>query len=266
MGLYTAPLLNSYQNMKRLLILGGTGGAEKLATQLRAIARSKTTSIPELEVIVSLAGRTRAPLQSSDRVGGFGGVAGLQDYLQTMNIDLLIDATHPFAAQISHHAAVAAAEVGIPRLMLVRPPWEKVEGDRWIEVDSNAYAAQILPTVAQRIFLTIGRQELAVYSYLPALWFLMRMIDPPLSNTPIPPGEILLDRGPFDLSQERSLLRQYQIGAIVSKNSGGEATYSKILAARELGLPVVMVQRPPVPDSEKVSSVAEAIDWCAMAL
>ncbi len=246
---------------KRLLILGGTGEAAELA---EAIAIN--SQLAELEVIVSLAGRTQQPRQDSTRIGGFGGVEGLIDYLQTRQVDLLIDATHPFAAQISHHAHLAAATVKIPYLMLIRPAWVKIDGDRWIEVISNAMAAETLldlnkNNLAQRIFLTIGRQELSAYSHLKNQWFLMRMIDPPPENTPQPPGQLLLDRGPFTLAGERSLIQQYHIEAIVSKNSGGDATYGKIIAARELGLPVVMVQRPPLPVGEQVSTIAEAIAW-----
>lgn len=246
---------------KRLLILGGTGEAAELAATIKTIPE-----LVELEVIVSLAGRTQQPMQDSQRIGGFGGVEGLIDYLQTRQVDLLIDATHPFAAQISHHGHLAATTVKIPHLMLIRPEWVKIAGDNWLEVMNNATAAEILldlskHNLVQRIFLTIGRQELATYAHLQNQWFLMRMIDPPLENTPVPPGEILLERGPFSLSGERSLLQKYHIQAIVSKNSGGEATYSKVIAARELGLPVVMVQRPPLPIGEKVKNIAGAIAW-----
>lgn len=240
---------------KRVLILGGTGDATTLAAQ--------AVTIPGVEVITSLAGRTRCPLVTSEntRIGGFGGVAGLTHYLRDQQIDGLIDATHPFAAQISFHAAAAATAVGIPRLMLIRPAWERTEGDRWIEVDSHEAAAATLPDLAQCIFLTIGRQELAAFAHLQDLWFLMRMIDPPLADAAVPPGKLLLERGPFSLDEERSLLKQYQIGAIVSKNSGGDATYAKIIAARELGIPVVMIQRPAIPPGDSVADIESALAW-----
>jgi len=247
---------------KRVLILGGTGDATTLAAQ--------AVTIPGVEVITSLAGRTRCPLVTSEntRIGGFGGVAGLTHYLRDQQIDGLIDATHPFAAQISFHAAAAATAVGIPRLMLIRPAWERTEGDafgttgdRWIEVDSHETAAATLPDLAQRIFLTIGRQELAAFAHLQDLWFLMRMIDPPLADAVVPSGKLLLERGPFSLDEERSLLKQYKIGAIVSKNSGGDATYAKIIAARELGIRVVMIQRPPVPPGDSVVDIESALTW-----
>jgi precorrin-6A/cobalt-precorrin-6A reductase len=246
--------------MKRVLILGGTGDATALATE--------AAKIPGIEVISSLAGRTQNPMSPDGavRMGGFGGAAGLANYLRDpcgnsvadRSIHLLIDATHPFAAQITWNASIAAAEVGIPFLMLNRPAWEKMPDDRWIEVKDNATAATVLP--AQRIFLTIGRQELSAFAHCSDHWFLMRMIDPPTTDI-LPPGEILLARGPFDWMDEQKLLKEFNIGAIVSKNSGGDATYAKIIAAREMNIPVVMVQRPVMPAGEKVTQVEEVLSW-----
>ena len=243
--------------------MGGTGDAAELA--------ARASQIAEIEVVSSLAGRTQQPFTPKTgtvRIGGFGGAAGLAAFLlvsgalgEDRPIDLLIDATHPFAAQISANAAVAAAECNVPYLMLVRPAWERVEGDRWIEVASHSEAAIALLGQSQRVFLTIGRQELAEFAGLDAIWFLMRAIDPPALNTPVPNGKLLLARGPFTLEDERKLLLEYQIDTIVSKNSGGGATYAKIAAARELGIPVVMVQRPQIPDVEQVAEVEGAIFW-----
>lgn len=202
------------------------------------------------------------------RVGGFGGTAGLADYLRgsmhpegDRQIDLLIDATHPFAAQISWQAAAAAAAVGIPHLMLIRPEWQRTRGDRWIEVVNMAVAADALSGLAPRVFLAIGKQELATFAHLQGTWFLMRAIEPPNPDAFIPQGKLLLSRGPFTLADERSLLMQYEIRAIVSKNSGGDATYAKIVAARELKIPVVMVQRPLLPAGEQVETIAQALTW-----
>jgi precorrin-6A/cobalt-precorrin-6A reductase len=241
--------------MMRVLILGGTGDAAKLA--------ARVATIPGIEAITSLAGRTREPSipLGNSRIGGFGGAEGLASYLRQMKIDLLIDATHPFASQISFNAATAATEVGIPRLMLNRRPWEKVSGDRWIEVESVAAAATALGSQAQRVFLTVGRQELEAFAHLEGIWFLMRMIDPPTPDTLIPQGILLCDRGPFALDQEREILIHHSIDTIVSKNSGGDATYAKIIAARELGIKVVMVNRPATPLSEQVSDVDSAVAW-----
>ncbi len=241
--------------MQRLLILGGTGDAVELARQ--------AMNLPGLAVITSLAGRTSAPkkLVGAVRVGGFGGEAGLVEYLKAAQIDLGIDATHPFAAQISWNAAGAARKVGIPWLMLIRPGWERLPQDDWIEVKNIAAAVTAIPASAKRIFLTIGRQQLAAFTGLTDKWCLIRSIDPPDSSILLPPGELLFDRGPFGLEQELKLLQDYRIGAIVSKNSGGDATYAKIIAARELGLPVVMVQRPVMPAGEVVTDVSAAMKW-----
>jgi precorrin-6A/cobalt-precorrin-6A reductase len=241
--------------MKQVLILGGTSDAAELAT--------RAAQLPGIQVITSLAGRTQNPttLLGSVRVGSFGGASGLADYLRDRPIHLLIDATHPFAAQISWNAATAAATVGIPHLMLIRPAWQKTSGDRWIEVENNAAAATTLPGLAQRVFLTIGRQELSVFAHLKDIWFLMRMIDPPSPNAAAPKGEVLLERGPFELERERELMIKHGIEAIVSKNSGGMATYAKIIAAQELRIPVVMVQRPSVPPIHQVATVEQALIW-----
>jgi len=241
--------------MKRVLILGGTGDAARLAA--RVAAR------PGVEVITSMAGRVRQPATPAGtvRIGGFGGAPGLIDYVRDQHIDLLIDATHPFATYISHHAATAAQACGLPHLMLVRPPWKPEAGDRWLEVESTAAAVTLLPGLAWRVFLTIGRQELPAFAALQHLWFLMRMIDPPLPDTPVPPGLLVLERGPFTLADERQLLTTHAIEAIVSKNSGGDATYAKLLAARELELPVVMIQRPPMPTGQQVADEAQALRW-----
>ncbi|QHG17057.1 cobalt-precorrin-6A reductase [Nostoc sp. ATCC 53789] len=239
----------------RVLILGGTGDAAELA--------ARVATIQGLDAITSLAGRTREPsVPLGDlRVGGFGGVAGLASYLRAMQIDLLIDATHPFASQISFNAADAAKEVGVPRLMLIRPPWEKGSGDRWMEVDSVEVAAASLANQAHRVFLTVGRQELAAFAHLEEIWFLMRMIDPPVEDALVPPGMVLCDRGPFNLNNERQILIDHKIDTIVSKNSGGDATKPKIIAARELGVKVVIVNRPAIPPGEQVSDVEGALAW-----
>lgn len=246
--------------MKRLLILGGTGDGVELARQAMVL--------PGLTVISSLAGRTTAPknLVGTVRTGGFGGEAGLVEYLQAEQIDLVIDATHPFAAQISHHVAGAAQRVGIPWLMLIRPEWPRSLQDNWIEVDRIESAAAAIPTSAKRIFLTIGRQQLAPFAHLTDRWWLTRSIDPPDPSVLLPPGKLLLDRGPFQLAGELELLQEYQIQAIVSKNSGGDATYAKIVAARQLGLPVIMVQRPLRPEGERVGDIVSAIEWLRQSL
>jgi precorrin-6A/cobalt-precorrin-6A reductase len=244
--------------MPKLLILGGTSEASALA--------AAALQIPHLTVISSLAGRTQQPIAPAGQVrsGGFGGEAGLRDYLERESIDVLIDATHPFAQQISGHGARAAATQGIPYLRLERPAWSMETGDRWLLVQNHEEAAGLLARLAVRIFLTIGRQELKNYAHLSDLWFLMRSIDPP--DSPMPPGELILARGPFSVAAERELLLQHQIGAIVSKNSGGAATYAKIVAGRELGLPIVMIDRPQSLASDRASQIPEALQWLKQAM
>lgn len=243
---------------KRLLILGGTGDALTLIQGLQS-----TFSEINWDIILSVAGRTqRHPLGPwRTRTGGFGGVDGLTRYLATEAIDLLIDITHPFAQQMSHQAQRAADALSISRLMVARSPWQAVPGDRWITVPNHPAAAAALPALGQRIFLSIGRQELDHYLHLKNIWFLMRVVESPKPFMAHPPGLILVERGPFSIAVERALLHRHAIDAIVSKNSGGEATYGKLVAARELQLPVVMVQRPPLPPGPWVATVDEALRW-----
>ncbi len=238
--------------MVKILILGGTQEAGELAL--------KAANLPHIEIKLSFAGRTRQVASKNSRIGGFGGVAGLTQYLEVEKIDLLIDATHPFAAKISQNAAIAAEKVGLPRLMLVRAEWESVKGDRWIEVENIQAASAILPGLAQRVFLTIGRQELTAFA-LENVWFLMRAIEKPSSDIVLPKGLLLFDRGPFDKDLEKQLLHKYNIDTVVSKNSGGDATYAKIIAARELGIKVVMVKRAMLPQGELVEDVESALEW-----
>jgi precorrin-6A/cobalt-precorrin-6A reductase len=197
---------------RRLLILGGTREATALAA---ALPPTRWASL------LSLAGRTRHLLTTATTVrrGSFGGIEGLVAYLQTEQIDAVVDATHPFAAQISQQAAIATHRCQIPRLLLVRPPWEPQPGDRWLPVPDLATAAATLPELGPRIFLTTGRQSLATFAPLPTQWFLMRMLEPPPPDFWLPPGKVLCDRPPFTVAYERDLLQRYQIQALVTKNS-----------------------------------------------
>lgn len=240
--------------MQRLLILGGT-------TEAAALAQALPTD--RWIGIVSLAERTRQPLTLPAilRQGHFGGIDGFVDFLKAERIDAVVDATHPFAAQISHQAAIATDQCQIPRLILVRPPWEPQMGDRWLTVPDLAAAAARLPGLAQRIFLTTGRQSLATFSALKDQWFLMRMLEPPPPELPLPPGEVLCDRPPFTLTHELDLLQRYHIQALVTKNSGGTATCAKLAAARQHEIPVVMIERPALPKGDRVSTVAAALKW-----
>jgi precorrin-6A/cobalt-precorrin-6A reductase len=238
----------------RVLILGGTGEARRLAERLSAL--------PRLKVLSSLAGRVAHPLLPAGevRVGGFGGVSGLAEWLRVQEISAVVDATHPFAAQMSESAVVACAQVGVPLLALRRAGWQEQEGDDWHRVPSLVAAAEVLPSLGQRIFLTTGRNELATFAGLDALWFLIRSVDAPEPPLPVR-CEIVLARGPFAVVDEISLMRRHQIEVLVSKDSGGEATAAKLVAARELGIPVVMVDRPPAPAIASVAGVDDAIAW-----
>ena len=240
--------------MTRVLILGGTGDARRLAALASAAG---------FEVVSSLAGRTRDPRlpEGEVRVGGFGGVEGLAAYLEDERIDLLVDATHPFADEITAHAAESAALTGVPRLRLDRPAWEEVEGDRWARVSSIESAAEALPLLGRRAFLAIGRQELAAFAHLEGVWCLARMIEPPEPGAPVSPGTILYDRGPFTEAGERALLEAHAIDVLVTRNSGGDDTYAKIAAARALGITVVMIARPPALSGETVSTPEAALAW-----
>lgn len=223
-----------------VLILGGTTEARRLAELLHGT--------PGLTITSSLAGRVASPRlpPGEVRVGGFGGTEGLAEWLREHKADVLIDATHPFAGTISFHAAQAAATAHVPLLALRRPGWAPVAGDVWHDVGSLEEAADVLPTLGRRVFLTTGRMGLAAFSALDALWFLVRSVDAP--EVPHPARmEVLLDRGPFTLDGERALLRRHHIDIVVTKDSGGAATAPKLTAAREAGVPVVVVRRPPVP-------------------
>ena len=244
----------------RLLLLGGTGEASALAARLADDAR--------IEAITSLAGRTRAPaaIAGQVRTGGFGGSDGLADYLAAEKIDLLIDATHPYAATMPHAAADACARVGVPRLRLLRPPWTPEDGDHWIAATDMTAAATVLSDLAARVFLTTGQRGLNTFAVLRDIWFLVRLIDPPASPLPLAHCEIRLARGPFRVEDEIDLLREHRIGALVSKNSGGDATHGKIAAARALGLPVVMIDRPPQPHGESVANADACLAWLKMRL
>ncbi|MFF4751106.1 cobalt-precorrin-6A reductase [Streptomyces sp. NPDC002514] len=223
-----------------VLILGGTTEARLLAAELAAR--------PGVLVTTSLAGRVTRPtaVAGEVRTGGFGGAEGLAAWLAERRVDALVDATHPFAARITAHAARAAATAGVPLVVVRRPGWRPVEGDRWHPVPSLAAAAGALPGLGRRAFLATGRLGLAAFAHLSAVHFVVRSVEPP--EPPLPPHtEVLLARGPFTVPDESALLRRHRIDVLVTKDSGGAATAAKLTAARELRLPVVVVSRPPLP-------------------
>lgn len=243
-----------------MLLLGGTTEAFGLAHRL---ARA-----PHIEVVTSFAGRTSAPARPAGevRIGGFGGPDGLARYLQAEGVAAVVDATHPFAARMRWNALHACERVGVPRLRLERPGWQAGPGDRWVRVPDLAAAARALGELgARRVFLTIGRSDLDAFAGVAGTWFLVRSIEAP-EPLPLARAEVVLDRGPFTLAGERALLVTHRVDALVTKDSGGEATSAKLAAARERGVPVVVVERPPSPPGPRARTVAEALVWLATAL
>lgn len=223
----------------KILILGGTADARRLAEQL--------AGEPCLDVTLSLAGRTVRPRTQSGRmrVGGFGGKHGLEAYLREERIDIVVDATHPFAERISANALAAAQAAGVPLVVLERPAWQPEPGDQWIAAESAAHAASLLGEAPRTVFLSIGRQNVASFAAQARHRYIVRSVDP-VAPADIPDGAtVILARGPFDIADERQLLETHGVDVVVSKNSGGAATYAKIEAARALGLPVIMIERAP---------------------
>ena len=241
--------------MRRMLILGGTTEARALAEQL-APRR-------DLAVTLSLAGRTANPVAQPVpvRSGGFGGAQGLAAYLVRERIDLLIDATHPYAAIMSAHAVAAARSAGVSLLALRRAPWIAVAGDRWIEVADGRAAVQALGEAPRRVFLALGRNDLAPFTAAPQHFYLVRSVDPVEPPLAVPHARYLTGRGPFVQADEHDLLAAHNVEIVVCKNSGGDATYGKIAAARALGRTVVMLRRPALPAVPAVATIADALAW-----
>ena len=233
----------------RALILGGTTEATEIARALAGDAR--------FSPVLSLAGRTQRPVPPPIpwRSGGFGGVAGLATCLR--DFDALIDATHPFAARISANVGEAAILAGVPRVTVLRSPWMPGPGDNWQSVPSMAHAAAALGPWARRVFLTVGQNELAVFG--PPHSYLLRSVDPP-ADAP-PNATVIAARGPFTEAGDRALMAKHRIEVLVTKNSGGMAVIGKLAAARSLGVPVVMVDRPAPPTGELVPDAAGALAW-----
>jgi precorrin-6A/cobalt-precorrin-6A reductase len=195
------------------------------------------------------------------RVGGFGGAEGLADYLKAERIDRLIDATHPYAAQMSHNAARAAARANVWLLALRRAPWTPVAGDRWTEVADTQSAARALGPAPRRVFLALGRNEIAAFEAAPQHFYLVRSVDavePPLA---VPRATYIRARGPFREDDDRALLAAHAIDTVVAKNSGGTAAYGKIAAARAIGAQVILLRRPRLPDVPSVERIDDAVAW-----
>ncbi len=217
----------------------------------------------DLVVTLSLAGRTAAPAAQGVpvRVGGFGGVAGLADHLIKERIDVLIDATHPYADTISANAAAAAHGANVPFIALRRPPWTAVAGDRWTGVKDARDAVRALGPNSRRALVALGRQELAPLLEAPQHFYLIRSVDPVDPPLTLPHAAYITARGPFDETDERALLLAHEIDVVIAKNSGGTATYGKIAAARALGIEVILLRRPEAPEGGALETIDEVIAW-----
>jgi precorrin-6A/cobalt-precorrin-6A reductase len=238
----------------RILILGGTTEARLLAGRLAEQGGR--------EVTVSLAGRVRdiVPHPVPMRVGGFGGIDGLAAYLEQEGIDLLVDATHPFADQMSRNAVAASIKAGVPLLVLRRPAWTQEEGDRWTEVDGVRQAVAALGHERRRVFLALGRQEIDAFARAPQHFYLVRSIEPIIDRF-LDDAVYVEARGPFREADERALMAEHGIDTVVARNSGGVAGYGKIAAARALGAEVILIRRPVLPEAPIVATVDEAVAW-----
>jgi len=239
----------------KLLLLAGTGEARQIAAAL--------AGRDDLSVVASLAGATRTPaaLPVETRTGGFGGDAGFAAWLDHHRPDAILDATHPFAAQVSTRTAQISQTRGLPYLQLLRLQWTPVDGDTWTEVADETDVANIIPE-GKTVFLATGRQTLPRFADLAInRRLLCRQIDPPKAPFPFPDGGWIIGRPPFSTAQEVALFQDLAIDWLVVKNAGGAASATKLHASRELGIPVAMIARPPQPDAPRVATVAEALAW-----
>ena len=221
-----------------------------------------------LDVTLSLAGRTALPVPHAVpvRVGGFGGAAGLADYLVANRIDALIDATHPYASIMSANAGEAARKTGVAFITLRRPQWTKVAGDRWIEVENTASAVGAIGAKPRHVFVTLGRSDLAPFAAAPQHIYLFRSVDPVDPPLPLPHATYVTARGPFSEADDRALMQAHAIDVVIAKNSGGNAAHGKIAAARALGVEVILVKRPPASAEPAVETIDAAMEWLDHAL
>ena len=239
-----------------VLILGGTTEATALARHLEGH--------PVLRATMSLAGRTVRPVLSGlpTRIGGFGGVDGLAAYLREVGIDALVDATHPFARVMSDNAVQASALIGVPLARLVRPDWTPDPGDTWIRVADLHAAVQALKGLGHRVLVTTGRKNLAPFEALPDKHYVIRTIDPPDPPPTLPNAVLIQTRGPFDRDSEAALMDRHAIDVLVTKASGGAATQAKLAAARDRGIPVVMIDRPEATRADAIHcDPAQTVAW-----
>ena len=240
--------------MTRILLLGGTTEASALA---------KTLAETGADAVFSYAGRTAKPVSQPlpTRVGGFGGVEGLAEYLRTESITHVIDATHPFAAQMSTNAVHACEAAGVPLCAFERPAWQAGEGDHWVHADTIEEAVTALPDTPARVFLAIGKQNLSQFAAKPQHHYLLRLVDAPEADLPLQHTTVEIARGPFDVAGDTALMQRHAVTHVVAKNAGGAGAAAKLTAARSLNLPVIMIGRPQVPERPVLGSVAEVLAW-----
>lgn len=240
--------------IRNILILGGTTEASALARLLAERGERAT---------LSYAGRVDSPRPQPVpvRVGGFGGAAGLADCLRAQGFTHLVDATHPFAATMSAHAVTAACRTGIAHVALTRPPWRATAGDRWTHVPDLATAIAALGGPARRIMLALGRMHGDAFAAQPQHFYLLRFVDRPATPPPLPHHHLLIERGPFDVASDMQLMREYRIDLILCKNAGGTGAQAKLVAARNLGLPVLMIDRPALPDRLELHDPRAVLSW-----
>jgi precorrin-6A/cobalt-precorrin-6A reductase len=247
-------MVNQGSAMMRALLLGGTGDANALA---EALARAR------IDATYSYAGRTQIPLGHAlpTRIGGFGGALGLADYIKQERITHVIDATHPFAVEMSRHAVEACAATNTPLIALERTPWGRTSDDNWIEVADIDAAVDALPDAPACVFLAVGRQHIAPFAAKPQHAYTLRFVDAPDGALPLQNADLIVSRGPFTFAGDRELLNSRKIDILVARNSGGKGARAKVDAARDLGIPVVMIARPALPERPRVESVEEVMAW-----
>lgn len=244
----------------KLLLLGGTTEASALARHLAAHWQDPGAG---RQAVFSYAGRTARPASQPlpCRIGGFGGASGLVDYLRAEAITHVVDATHPFAAQMSRNALAACGDAGVPIVSFERSPWHAQAGDCWTHVPDMEAAVATLPESGERVFLAIGKQNLARFAIKPDNHYLLRLVDAPEAALPLPNATVEIARGPFDVAADMALMRRHQISHVVAKNAGGTGAKAKLAAARALGLPVILIDRPVLQNRQVCASVAEVMDW-----
>lgn len=240
--------------MPNVLLLGGTTEASALARLL---------AVRGIAATLSYAGRTETPRAQPVpvRVGGFGGVAGLADYLHSHRVTHLVDATHPFAATMSAHAVDAARLAGVAHVALTRPAWEPVPGDRWTRVPDIDGAVAALGGPARRVMLALGRMYVEAFVAQPQHHYLLRFVDTPERPPVLARHSLIVDRGPFTVTGDSRLMQVHAIDLVVCKNAGGQGAEAKLLAARQLGLPVLMIDRPPIPGRAEVDRPEAVLAW-----